>query len=152
MKSWYMFFFQLPRLPEVLARAQRWRLFRYGFEHDARPGAFTPADIDRYVEAWSRPGAATAAINYYRAVFRQSPARAEARIGPVTAPTRIIWGERDRYLGAELAEPDQADVPNLERIVRLPEASHWVQHDEPERVTQLLAEFFATPASTPPTA
>lgn len=152
MKSWYMFFFQLPWLPEAVARGQRWWLFRNGFEHDARPGAFTPADIDRYVEAWSRPGAATAAINYYRAVFRQSPARAEARIRPVTAPTRIIWGERDRYLGAELAEPDQADVPNLERIVRLPEASHWVQHDEPERVTQLLAEFFTTPASPPPAA
>ena len=60
------------------------------------------------------------------------------------APTRIIWGERDRYLGAELAEPDRADVPNLERVIRLPHASHWVQHDEPERVANLLVEFFAT--------
>lgn len=151
MKSWYMFFFQLPLLPEALVRARRWWGFRYGFEHDARPGAFTEADIERYVEAWSRPGAATATINYYRAAFRQSPRRAEARIRPVMAPTRIIWGECDRYLGAELAEPDQADVPNLERVVRLPEASHWVQHDEPEHVTQLLVEFFATAAAAPAT-
>lgn len=142
-KSWYMFFFQLPWLPERLVRAGRWRLFREGFERDARPGAFTPGDIDRYVEAWSQPGAVTAMINYYRAVFRQSPRRAEARIRTVTAPTLVIWGERDRYLGAELAEPARADVPNLDRVVRLPEASHWVQHDEPERVTGLLAEFFA---------
>jgi pimeloyl-ACP methyl ester carboxylesterase len=151
-KSWYMFFFQLPWLPERLARARRWWFFRYGFEHDARPGAFTPADIDRYVEAWSQPGAATATINYYRAVFRQSPRRAEARIRPVDAPTLVIWGERDRYLGAELAEPDPADVPNLERVVSLPDASHWVQHDEPERVNQLLAEFFATRAQATPAA
>ena len=151
-KSWYMFLFQLPWLPERLARARRWWFFRSGFEHDARPGAFTPTDIDRYVEAWSQPGAATATINYYRAVFRQSPRRAEARIRPVDAPTLVIWGERDRYLGAELAEPDQADVPNVERVVRLPNASHWVQHDEPERVNQLLAEFFATRAQATPAA
>ena len=49
----------------------------------------------------------------------------------------------DSYLGPELAEPDHDDVPNLDRVERLPDASHWVHHDEPERVTQLLIEFFA---------
>jgi epoxide hydrolase 4 len=142
LKSWYMFFFQLPWLPERLLSARNWRAFRYGFEHDARPGAFTREDIERYVEAWSQPGAVTAMLNYYRAVFRQSPKRAESRIRPVTAPTLVIWGERDRYLGVELAEPDRADVPNLEGVVRIPDASHWVQHDQPERVTELLADFF----------
>jgi epoxide hydrolase 4 len=149
-KSWYMFFFQLPWLAERLARAGRWWGLRYPFEHDARPGAFTPEDIDAYVEAWSQPGAATTMINYYRALFRQPPWRAEARIRTVRAPTLVIWGERDRHLGAELAEPDRDDVPNLERVVRLPGASHWVQHDEPERVAQLLIEFFApAPAEAP---
>jgi pimeloyl-ACP methyl ester carboxylesterase len=146
-RSWYMLAFQLPWLPERLVQADRWRVFRYGFEHDARPGAFTAEDIERYVEAWSQPGAATAAINYYRALLRQSPKRAEARILPVSAPTRVIWGEHDRHLGAALAEPHRADVPNLERVIRLPDASHWVQHDEPERVTQLLAEFFGSDAA-----
>lgn len=151
-RSWYMFFFQLPWLPERAARAARWWFFRYGFEHDARPGAFTPQDIARYVEAWSQAGAATATINYYRAALRQSPSRAEARIRPIDAPTLVIWGERDRYLGAELAEPDRADVPNLENVVRLSDASHWVQHDEPERVTELLAKFFASAAERKPAA
>jgi epoxide hydrolase 4 len=145
-KSWYMFVFQLPWLPERVAHAARWWFFRYGFEHDARPGAFTSEDIARYVEAWAQPGAATATINYYRAALRQTPRRAEARIRPVRAPTLVIWGERDRYLGAGLAEPDRADVPNLEGVVRLSDASHWVQHDEPERVTDLLAKFFASAA------
>lgn len=146
LKSWYMFFFALPWLPERLARAKNWRAFRFGFEHDARPGAFTAQDIERYVEAWSQPGAATGMLNYYRAVLRRSPKQAEARIRPITAPTLVIWGERDRYLGAELAEPDRADVPNLERVIRIPDASHWVHHDQPERVTQLLIEFFRGPA------
>ena len=69
----------------------------------------------------------------------------EGRSGasPIKAPTLVIWGQRDRYLGHELAEPDHDDVPNLDRVERLPDASHWVHHDEAERVTQLLIDFFA---------
>ena len=52
-------------------------------------------------------------------------------------------GEGDRYLGPELAEPEHDDVPNLDRVERLPDASHWVHHDEAERVNQLLTDFFA---------
>ncbi len=141
-KSWYMFFFQLPWLPERAVRAGDWRGLRYGFEHDARPGAFTPQDIDRYREAWSQPGAATATINYYRASMRRPPGREGRGLTPITAPTLVIWGERDRYLSSALAEPDRADVPNLKGVVRLHGASHWVQHDEPDRVSELLIGFF----------
>jgi pimeloyl-ACP methyl ester carboxylesterase len=140
-KSWYFFFFDLPELPETVVRAEHWHFFRH-FLRDARP-AYTPEEMDRYVEAWSQPGAATGMINYYRSSVRQSPKRAEAQLRPIKAPTLVIWGERDRYLGPELAEPDHADVPNLDRIERLPDASHWVHHDGHERVTQLLTDFFA---------
>jgi epoxide hydrolase 4 len=77
----------------------------------------------------------------------------EGRSGarPILAPTLVIWGQRDHYLGPELAEPDRDDVPNLDRVERLPDASHWVHHDEAERVTQLLTDFFAPalPARNP---
>jgi epoxide hydrolase 4 len=61
----------------------------------------------------------------------------------------VIWGQRDRYLGDDLAEPDHQDVPSLDRVERLPGASHWVHHDEAERVNQLLIDFF-TPAKNWP--
>jgi pimeloyl-ACP methyl ester carboxylesterase len=141
-KSWYVFYFQLPRLPEHHARARHWQFLR-NFMSAARSDAYSPHDIERYAEAWSQPGAATAMINYYRAALRQTPKRVEAQLRPVQAPTLIIWGQRDRYLGPELAEPDRDDVPNLDLVERLPDASHWVHHDEPERVTQLLTDFFA---------
>jgi epoxide hydrolase 4 len=54
----------------------------------------------------------------------------------------VIWGERDSYLGSELAEPDREGVPNLDRVERLA-ASHWVHHDQAQRVNQLLIDFFA---------
>ena len=89
-------------------------------------------------------------INYYRAAVRQSPKQAAAQLRPIPAPTLVIWGERDRYLGPTLAEPQHDDVPNLERVERLPNASHWVHHDEADRVNRLLSDFFAPgcPAST----
>jgi pimeloyl-ACP methyl ester carboxylesterase len=76
------------------------------------------------------------------------PKRAEAQLRPIPAPTLVIWGQRDRYLGPELAEPDHDDVPNLDRVERLPDASHWVHHDEHQRVTQLLTDFFAPALTT----
>ena len=138
-KSWYFFFFDLPDLPEAVVHANRWHFFRH-FLHDAHP-AYTPQEIDRYLKAWSQPGASAGMINYYRSSVRQK--HAEAQIRTISAPTLVIWGQRDRYLGQELAEPDHDDVPNLDRVERLPDASHWVHHDDAERVTQLLIDFFA---------
>jgi len=144
-KSWYFFFFDLPDLPEAVVHANRWHFFRH-FLHDAHP-AYTPQEIDRYLKAWSQPGASAGMINYYRSSVRQK--HAEAQIRTISAPTLVIWGQRDRYLGQELAEPDHDDVPNLDRVERLPDASHWVHHDEHERVNQLLTDFFAPARSAP---
>jgi epoxide hydrolase 4 len=144
-KSWYFFFFDLPELPEAVVHANHWHFFRH-FLRDARP-AFTQEQTDRYIEAWSQPGAATGMINYYRSSVRTPPKQAEAALRPIKAPTLVIWGQDDRYLGEELAEPEHDDVPNLDRVERLPGASHWVHHDEAARVTQLLIDFF-TPVLT----
>jgi pimeloyl-ACP methyl ester carboxylesterase len=116
----------------------------------ARP-AYTPEKIDRYVEAWSQPGAATGMINHYRASVRQSPRHAEAKLRPLSAPTLVIWGQSDRFLGPELAEPDHDDVPNLDRVERLPDASHWVHHDEAERVNH-CSSTSSPPPGQPSTA
>jgi len=82
-------------------------------------------------------------INYYRRSVRTPPKRAEAALRPIKAPTLVIWGQGDRYLGEDLAEPEHDDVPNLDRVERVPDASHWVHHDAAERVSQLLTDFFA---------
>jgi epoxide hydrolase 4 len=141
-KSWYFFFFALPALPEDVVHARDWHFFRH-FLSDANP-PLTPQETERYVEAWSQPGAAAGMINYYRASVRQSQKEAAAKIRPLSAPTLVIWGERDSYLGSDLAEPEHDDVPNLDRVERLPDASHWVHHDEAERVTELLVDFFGS--------
>jgi epoxide hydrolase 4 len=76
-KSWYFFFFAMPGLPEDVVHARNWHFFRH-FLHDANP-PYTPQEIERYVEAWSQPGAATGMIDYYRASVRASQKEAAAR-------------------------------------------------------------------------
>lgn len=141
-KSWYMLFFQIPVIPEALLRRNDYAFAKRSLRADS-PRSFSDADLERYVEAWSQPGALTGMINYYRAALRQSPGEAMVRLRPVEAPTLVIWGERDRHLGAELAEPLPRWVPDA-RIEWLPQATHWVQHEEAQRVNELLAEFFAS--------
>jgi pimeloyl-ACP methyl ester carboxylesterase len=141
LKSSYAFFFQLPWLPERVLRAGDFALVRSVFRNDpVRPGTFGRDDIDRYVEALSRPGALTAAINYYRALARRATSLARALRRRVRAPVMVIWGQRDLFLVPELARPDPALVPDA-RVERLPDASHWVQQDRPEKVNALLLEF-----------
>ena len=97
-KSWYFFFFDLPELPEAVVHLDHWHFFRH-FLRDARP-PLTPEETDRYVEAWSQPGAATGMINYYRSSVRASPKQAAEALRPIKASTLVIWGQEDRYLGA----------------------------------------------------
>jgi pimeloyl-ACP methyl ester carboxylesterase len=144
-KSWYMFFFQIPFLPERLLARDGFSFAKRSLRADS-PGSFSDADIECYVETWSQRGALTGMINYYRAALRQSPRKALERMNPINCPVLVIWGERDRHLGRELARPDPKWVPNV-RVERLPEATHWVQHDAPERVNELLTEFLGAAAS-----
>jgi pimeloyl-ACP methyl ester carboxylesterase len=140
LRSWYMFFFQLPALPEALLRAGNFAsLERTLRTEPVRPGAFTDEDVRLYKQALSRPGALTAGINYYRASILRLR-RLARQIRPITVPTLLVWGERDRYLGLRLTEGLEPWVPNL-RLVRLPNASHWVMNDAPEEVNRLLVEF-----------
>ena len=139
-RSWYVFVYLLPILPEWLLAREDFSFAKRSLRAGAR-GAFGDEDLDRYVQAWSQPGALTAMVDYYRASMLRSPRRALAAMAPIAAPTLVIWGERDRYLGADLAEPEPRWVPDV-RVRRISDASHWVQHEAPERVGELLVEFF----------
>jgi pimeloyl-ACP methyl ester carboxylesterase len=140
-KSWYMIFFQLPLLPELVFRAGNFALLERTLRRDpVRPGAFSAADVEQYRRALARPGALTAAINYYRAAFRHDLRRSARPLPRIDVPTLLIWGEQDRYLGTELTAGLEPWVSNL-RIERIAEASHWVQVDAPDKVNRLLIEF-----------
>lgn len=135
-KSAYVPVFMLPGVPERLLSAGGHFLLRQMFLRGAaHPEAFTDADLERYVEAASRPGALTGGLNYYRANARLGW---DATILPnIMAPTLVVWGERDPALGVSLLSGLDRLVANL-RVVRLPDVGHWVQHEAPGQLTDLL--------------
>lgn len=142
LRSSYMFAFQAPKLAEAGFMAGDAAALRQTLARDpVRKGAFTQEDIERYVAALKQPGAITGGMNYYRAAFRQGR-RQSRNLPPIAAPVLVIWGEQDRYIGKDLADPPRDLVPRA-RVVRLPDASHWVQNDQPERVNELLLDFLA---------
>lgn len=141
LRSWYMLFFQIPRLPEALIRYEQFGAVRRTLRTDpVRANAFSRKDAAEYVRALSQPGALTAAIHYYRAGFRHSPLHLS---NPIQSPTLLIWGERDRYLGIRLTQGLEPWIPRL-RVERIPDASHWVLADAPERVSRLMVEFLSS--------
>ena len=137
-KSWYIFFFQLPKIPE-------WALARHGCEAIGR--AFRDMAVDKsrfpdevlrvYQNAAAQPGALTAMVNYYRALLR-SLRRNRLRGTPrIDTPTLMIWGEADAALGKELTYGTDQYVSNL-TLRYLPQVSHWVQQEAPETVNAMM--------------
>lgn len=137
-RSWYMFFFQLPWLPERMMTQNAERFVR-GMQAASPAGAYSEADVQGYLAAWSQPGAWTGMINWYRALMRTAPARAASYRLPM--PVRIIWGKRDVALESPMAEIS-LELCDAGELFFIDDATHFVQHDAPDQVNRLLLDFF----------
>ncbi|MDC0745770.1 alpha/beta fold hydrolase [Polyangium mundeleinium] len=137
-RSWYMFMFQLPGLPERLMSRDNHALLLQALREEVRgPNALGAEELEQYREAFAAPGALTAMINYYRAAIRR---KSQVRTHRVDAPVLVLWGDEDRHLGRELADPGADLAPDV-RIVHVPGATHWIHHERPELVTSEVAAF-----------
>jgi epoxide hydrolase 4 len=138
-RSWYVFFFQLPWLPELLLQWNDYDAIAAAFTHMAiDKSAFTLADLDAFKNAAAKPGAITAMVNYYRNIF-QSLTQQQAW-GILQIPTLMIWGEEDAALGKELTYGTEAYVKTFQ-IQYIPNCSHWVQQEQPGLVNRYMREF-----------
>ena len=140
-RSWYIAFFQIPRLPEaLLAWNNAEPIGRALRATAANPGQFSDAVLDVYRRNASQPGALTAMIAWYRALARYGRGFARREFAPIDVPTLMIWGEADSAL-------TKATTYGTGRYVReltlryLPGISHWVQQDAPHVVNAMLEAF-----------
>ena len=141
LKSWYIFLFQLPLLPEFLLQLSDYKAIEIAFTNFAtNKNNFTPADIKAYKDAAAKPGAITAMLSYYRNVFQQRVINQNWRV--LEVPTLMIWGENDVALGKELTYGTEAYVKDFQ-IKYIPNSSHWVQQDAPLLVNQYMREFLS---------
>ena len=134
--SWYVRAFRIPYLPETLLRAGNFRSALAALRQSKAP--LSEEDAERYRVAWRQPGALTAMINWYRAILRHSFERIAP--GSIGVPVQIIWGRNDPYALPALAEASKTLCANA-ALTYLPDATHWVAHDEPERVNSILLDF-----------
>lgn len=141
MRSYYIFFFQLPVIPERFIGRDLNSTFTRAFNSfSPKKNSYTPEEIAQYVEAYSRPGVLTATINYYRATLRKLTAFSSS--APLPMPVLLIWGEQDKALGKELSLNTGAYCANL-KVIYDPGSGHFIQHDNPELVNKSLMDFFS---------
>lgn len=139
-KSWYIFFFQLPQIPEWLFGLNGAERIKRAISRMAvDKSRFPEEDLQVYADAASRPGALRSMINYYRALLRAPDAR-DIGDAMVHIPTLIIWGEEDAAIDIRCTDGTEEWVPDLE-LHRLPGVSHWVQQEAPEEVNAILREW-----------
>ena len=142
-RSWYMLFFQLPLLPEGILRMRNWALLVKVLRNTSPPGMFSGPELENYKESWARDGALRGMLNWYRAaLFSPSQLALDAERSSVKIPALLIWGKNDQFLSETMARESLqfCDDGHLEMFET---ASHWVQHEQPAQVNDLLADFFA---------
>lgn len=140
LRSWYIFFFQLPVLPELVLWWDDYRMVAAAFADMAiNKSAFTPEDLDAFKTAAAKRGALTAMLNYYRANFGRGN-RLDRPWDKLLIPTLLIWGENDAALGVELTYGTEDYVEDL-KICYIPNCSHWVQQEQPQLVNQYMRDF-----------
>lgn len=139
--SWYILFFQLPAIPELSLSLNDYKVAADNLRKtSANPEeAFNEEDIQRYINSIKIPGALSSMINYYRALLRFGIG---VRIRKIENPTLIIWGEKDVFLLKDVNQNIEKYVDDI-KIEYIPEASHWVHRDAPDKVNKILNDFLS---------
>jgi epoxide hydrolase 4 len=136
-KSWYVLFFQLPWLPELVFGANHaWAIGNAFTGSAVNKDRFPPALVNQYRDTASAPGALTAMINYYRANF---PDVLKEPVQVIEVPTQMIWGEHDLALDIANTQGYGPYVRDFE--LQVLNASHWVQQDVPDTVNRLMVDW-----------
>ncbi len=140
-KSSYIFFFQLPFIPERKLAERDHLMLRKGLLAGVKKGVFSDEDLAKYHEAWRQPGAVKGMLNWYRAMVQRRGDKSIRVPSRISVPMCLIWGCGDRYLEKEMIELSKERCDNAE-LHWLEDATHWLHHEEPETVNKLMLEFF----------
>lgn len=140
LKSWYIFYFQIPYLPELTVPFNKFFFFRNVLNRTSNRGSYDKSDFTELQKHWSIPGSLKAMINYYRSAIRSQPKPPNGNT--VDTPTQILWGENDLALTLEMAHLSEKYLTNG-TLTTYPDATHWLAHDKPDEINQRLLSHFA---------
>jgi pimeloyl-ACP methyl ester carboxylesterase len=149
--SQYMLLFRSPKAERVLSENNYARLVDVLFQFGSKWEMAEEVRL-KYIEAWSQPGALTGGLNYYRASRLYPPTSPQdvqkiesilnlpRKMLAVKVPTLVIWGEEDQALLSGNLKGLEKYVDDL-TVKRIPGATHWVSHEQPQRVNALIRDF-----------
>ncbi|MFN8321575.1 MAG: alpha/beta hydrolase [Chitinophagales bacterium] len=141
-KSWYIFFFQLPFIPEKVVGTATF--FKNTFNKMLmKKSAISDEDFQKYITAYSQPNAVKSTIAYYRSAFRSTFSK-QRPFPKIKMPVIMLWGEHDIALGKEMTYNTKRYCENSLEIVYDSTSGHFVQHDNPDWVNEKLLKFFAS--------
>lgn len=152
--SQYMLMFRSPKAEKVLAENNYSGLLKILFQFGSK-WELTDKVRSKYIAAWSQPGALAGGLNYYRASplyppeSQQDKEKIEGILNlphdmlEVRVPTLVIWGEQDQALLPGNLD-GLSDFVNDLTIKRIPDGTHWVIHEQPDRVNRLIREFIGS--------
>ena len=144
-RSTYIALFRLPLLPEKLLARNNWARLSGALTKTSLPGTYSAAELKHYRHAWSRPGAFTSMLNWYRAAPKtMTPQRRKALSRKIKPPMLLLWGAKDQALGVEMAKPSIAYCKNG-RLKLYKDATHWIVHEKTKELQREILKFLKTP-------
>ncbi|KAK9504418.1 hypothetical protein O3M35_010753 [Rhynocoris fuscipes] len=142
-RSWYIFFFQAPCLPEMAIRMKDLKVFEKMCISKDGVSFATEEDVEAYKFTFGKPGALTPPINYYRAIKLDSSGRTRRTDrGPITIPGLMIISDNDVALSKELLQMSAKKIggENM-KTVMVNNAGHFVQHEKSAEVNKAISDF-----------
>ena len=139
-RSRYVGLFLMEGKAEEVLADDDYRRLKATFSVGPNPDAVPRSVVDHFTRSLSRPGRLTAALNYYRANLSVGGGAWETsiRVGPITMPTTLLWGDQDPALGRTAAEATAKHVQGEYRLEVLQGAGHWLQFERPAEVSLAL--------------
>lgn len=137
LKSWYIFYFQIPFFPEFALKRFNFFFLKQVLKRSSTKNAYAAEDFKHLEEAWNEPGAMKGMVNYYRALLRNL--RIPEGDGSLSVPTQILWGEHDLALSLDAARDSEKFLKNGTLTI-YSDATHWLAHDKPAEISQRLIQ------------
>jgi pimeloyl-ACP methyl ester carboxylesterase len=132
LKSWYLIFFKLSKLPELFIRFNNFHFLRHNISQH-----LSEEEKQQYIQSWQQPNFVESTINWYRAPINV------IKRPQLSLPVLIIWGKNDAYLGLEGARKSLKFCENGELKI-IENASHWLMQENTKRVTEMMTDFLSS--------
>lgn len=137
-RLWYVWFFQIPRLPEFMLSKKNFETALNTLTKTSNPNTFTPDELKLYREAFSQPDEIHSIVNWYRALIQCD--RPEPKDWRLQMPTIVMWGKHDHHILTKLAQ-ESIELCDDGKLIIIPNGTHWVHHESPHLVNNYLTDF-----------